>query len=393
MSGSRDPDPELSTTRLETEVLTERADLEAMAEEWNDLLFQSAVCTVFLTWEWISAWLDAMRPDARLFVVAVRDDQGRLAAIGPFYRARCTLVRLLPYRCLRILGDAGAGSDYGNLIARKDIEADATSAVLSCLAKQGGSWDLIWLASMGPTIDAARGLEEAVKRHGFACRTRGVEFARIRLPSSFEEYLAGLPAKVRYQMRRGVERLEGQFGGLLATCRRREDLGTALEDLFTLHGSRWQERGGPGVFADPRMRSFYHALGQRMLARGWLRLDRALVGDRVVAAQVGFSFQGVFYELQRGFSPDFTNIPGGLGTALRSMVLRRCFSEGVRTYDFLGGFTEDKHRAGAERTGGCDMLIVRGSLPNRLLFLSNTWPTGRYLKFAGSRGTWSWKAR
>jgi hypothetical protein len=105
-----------------------------------------------------------------------------------------------------------------------------------------------------------------------------------------------------------------------------------------------------------------------------------------VAAQFGFSFQGVFYGLQRGFDPSFPNVPGGVGTALRSMVLRRCFSEGIRTYDFLGGFTEAKGRAGAERTIGCDLLIFRRSIANKLLRRSGAWPTGRYFRFFGGEG-------
>jgi CelD/BcsL family acetyltransferase involved in cellulose biosynthesis len=369
--------------RFCVDVITTREDLEDLAGEWNDLLFRSPACDVFLTWEWITAWLEMINPHARLFVVIVRDEQGRLAAVGPFYQAHCTLLRLLGYRCLRILGDTVSGSEYINIIARRDVEQDATIAVLSFLARHTGSWDLIWLPNMGPTGDAARSLQAAALQMGFAFRTRGAEFASIRLPGSFEAYLDGLPAKIRYQMRRGLERLEQQHAGILANCGEKSALKASLEDLFTLHRSRWRERGTSDLFTEPRMRSFCHAMGLAMLEKGWLRLDRVIVGDRAVAAQIGFSFQGVFYELQRGFDPTFPNIPGGLGTALRSMVLRRCFSEGIRTYDFLGGFTEAKGRAGAERTIGCDMLIFRNSIANELLHRSRAWPTGRYFRFSG----------
>jgi CelD/BcsL family acetyltransferase involved in cellulose biosynthesis len=371
------------STRLRADIVTTRDGLEALAGEWNDLLFSSPACSVFLTWEWITAWLETIRPDARLFVVVVRDEQGRLAAVGPFYQAACTLVGLLEYSALRILGDAVSGSEYGNIIARRDVEQDATIAVLSFLADHTGSWDLIWLPGMGPTAHAARSLQAAARHTGFAFRTREAEFARIRLPGSFEAYLNGLPAKIRYQMRRGLEKLEQQHAGILENCGKKDALRPSLEDLFALHRSRWQERGMSGVFGDSRMRSFYHAVGLAMLEKGWLRLDRLIVGGRAVAAQFGFSFQGVFCGLQRGFDPSFPNVPGGLGTALRSMVLRRCFAEGIRTYDFLGGFTEAKGRAGAERTIGCDMLIFRSSIANELLRRSRTWPTGRYLHFSG----------
>jgi len=41
-------------------VVTSRDELETYAVEWNELLLSSDANTVFLTWEWISAWLEAI---------------------------------------------------------------------------------------------------------------------------------------------------------------------------------------------------------------------------------------------------------------------------------------------------------------------------------------------
>lgn len=364
-----------------THVITTRDDFEGLAGEWNDLLDRSAACTVFLTWEWIQAWLDVIRPEAKFLVVVVRDSNGRLAGIGPFYRTRVTLLRCVSYRCLRVLGDSKSGSEYVNVIVRRDVPCDAADEIFRFLAEHAGLWDTLWLPNMGPEEGASRIVQSAARSRGMRCRSREVGFARIRFDGTFEDYLKSLPRKIRYQMRRGLERLEHDRGAVLETCEREDQLEDAMADLFRLHQARWTNRREKGIFSNAMTRGHYKAMCLRMLRRGWLRLDRVMIDGKAVAAQIGFGFNGVFYELQRGFDPDFPNIPAGLGSAVRLMVIRRSFTEGIKYYDFLGAFTEDKSRSGAERLCGCDLLVVRPSLRNNLLFRSNSWPTGRFLRF------------
>ena len=365
----------------QTHVITTRDDFEGLADEWNDLLDRSAACTVFLTWEWIQAWLETIRPEAKFLVIVVRDSNGQLAGIGPFYRTRVTLLRCLPYRCLRALGDSRSGSEYVNVIVRRDVQCDAADEIFRFLAEHAGLWDTLWLPNMGPEEDASSMIQSAAGHRGMRCRSREVRFARIRFDGTFEDYLKSLPRKIRYQMRRGLERLEHDRGAVLETCELEDQLDDALADLFRLHQARWTNRREKGIFSNTTTREHYKALCLGMLRRGWLRLDRAMIDEKAVAAQIGFAFNGVFHELQRGFDPDFPNIPAGLGSAVRLMVIRRSFTEGIKYYDFLGAFTEDKNRAGAKNLCGYDLLVVRPSPRNNLLFRSTSWPTGRYLRF------------
>ncbi len=366
--------------RVEVELITNRQRLELLEREWNALLSDSRADTIFLTWEWISAWLDTLAADIQPAVLVARDASASLCGIAPFYRTKFTLAKLIRHRWLRVLGDADSGSEYGNIITRYDAEQEATQAILHYLRRQRRLWDALWLPNMGPSGDPWKRLEAAAGEAGLLVRSRGTEFARINLPDSFAAYLRSLPRKIRYQMRRGVERVEGDFAAVLVSCERGDQLDRFLDDLFRLHQARWNELGEPGSFSKPQKRAFYRAFSRRMLNRGWLRLDALHVDGRAVAGQIGFAYQGAFYELQRGLDTGLPNVPAGWGAALRCMVVRRCVEEGIATYDFLGGYSNDKRRAGAERACGRDLLLVRPSLRNDVLFKSNAWPTGRYLR-------------
>ena len=52
-----------------TEVVTTREELEAVADHWDDLLVESQADSIFLTWEWVSTWLETVYPEAPLLVI------------------------------------------------------------------------------------------------------------------------------------------------------------------------------------------------------------------------------------------------------------------------------------------------------------------------------------
>src|SRR5258706_89957 len=118
---------------MEVSAVTTRTELEALAPEWNDLLQASCADTIFLTWEYISAWLDAVAPRAELHVLTVRNGSGELVGIAPFYRRRILLRSVLTYRCLCILGDNESPAEYLDLIVRRDQQQQVLDALGAAL--------------------------------------------------------------------------------------------------------------------------------------------------------------------------------------------------------------------------------------------------------------------
>ena len=70
---------------LKVSVVDDERTLDALRAEWNGLLDDSASDTVFLTWEWITAWWRCYGAGKSLRVLKIEED-GRLHALIPFYR-------------------------------------------------------------------------------------------------------------------------------------------------------------------------------------------------------------------------------------------------------------------------------------------------------------------
>jgi CelD/BcsL family acetyltransferase involved in cellulose biosynthesis len=150
-----------------------------------------------------------------------------------------------------------------------------------------------------------------------------------------------------------------------------------IDALFDLHNRRRSLLDDPGCFVRrPAEAMFYRSFLPKALENGWLRLA-AITQDGVIEAiQIGYAYNGEFLQMQEGFNPDYVE---GAGNVLRHLIMETSITEGLRNYDFLGGFSEHKRRWKAKERFGHDLLIARPSIKTRLLFVKEIWPTGRYL--------------
>ena len=361
---------------MQTQVITNLADLHVLRSEWDHLLGSSAADSIFLTWEWIEAWLDAVRPGARLLVVAVRDANGRLAAVAPFYQGRLRLVGVMPYRCLRVLGDEESGAEYPDLIVRRGGEDEFVPHLAQALLEQRNAWDCLWLPSVSGWTGVLKRTQELCRSGGFRLHARSRDFAALDLPPTHEAYMQSLSHKRRAYLRREWRNLKASGRVEWLRAETESHVSELHAALFDLHQRRWSAVGQSGAFLrTPRLVRFYERFAASALRRGWLRVFGLNVDGRWRAVQYGYAYHGTFYALQEGYDPDLP----GVGNLLRNLVFKACIAEGLARYDFLADCTEHKRLWRAEPRYGHDLFIGRPTLKNTLLFTRPVWPTGRFL--------------
>lgn len=363
---------------LKAEVIKTQDALATSASEWNMLLEQSQARSIFLTWEWISAWLDAVRPDVALLVVVVRNRHDRLVGLAPFYLTGIRLLGAVRYRCLRVLGDCDSGAEYPDIMMRRGCEAEVLSAVAQTLREHRHKWDCLWLPNVAGWTGAPKRLRDLCITGGFHVHERPRDFGAVTLPGTYDAYFKSLSGNARSSIRRQKKRLEASQPVEFIVAQTNEQLREMLKALFDLHRLRWASIDEAGSFdRQPAMARFYERFAPVALQRGWLRLYGLKVGGVFKAVQYGYAYSGTFYQLQEGYDP---SAPKGVGNVLRHLVIKACIEEGLSEYDFLGEYTDHKRRWGAEQRTGCDLFIGKRSLRNALLFSKQIWPTGRYLR-------------
>jgi CelD/BcsL family acetyltransferase involved in cellulose biosynthesis len=354
-------------------------ELAPYAEAWNELLADSRANNVFLTWQWVEAWLKVVHPQAPLLTVIVREPGGRLLGIAPLYRSTLSMCGMLPFGCLRILGDRHTGAEYPDFILRRGHEHAALQAILPALLSDP-NWHCIWLSKMAGWTGTYEFLCETCRKLRLSMRTRNSEFATIELPNNYEDWLQSLSRHRRSWLRRKTKHLFAAHQVEHVRPRSEKDLPQLLEALFDLHQKHWHSVGQPSAFErTPHKKPFYYHVAVEAFRRGWLRLDALKVDGQIKAVQYGYTYNGTVYGIQEGYDPEaFSSI----GNVLRHLVIEQCIAEGISEYDFLAGFSEHKERWGGRKRLGYDLLIGRPCLRNKLLFAGHIWPTGRFLRAA-----------
>ncbi len=361
---------------LTAQIHTDAQALADLEGEWNALLARSRSDSIFLTWEWIAAWREAVAPHAPLLLVTVRDPAHRLVAVAPFYRTRMRLLGAVPYRVARVLGDFHSGSEYPDLIIDREVEDAAASALVEALLARRNLWDCLWLPRMAGWTGARERWRALCEAHGLWVHEHLRDFAPVDLREDFEGFLGTLSRNTRSSLRRRMRDVLDGDGATFCLCTP-DDREEFLDALFRLHAQRWATRGDEGSFRrQPHMEAFYRRFIPEAQQRGWLRLYGLRLGGELKAVQIGYVYGGTYSQLQEGFCP---SAPDGVGNVLRALSIESLIAEGVRCYDFLGEWSEHKRRWGATLRKGCDLFIGRPNLRTRLLFCREIWPFGRFL--------------
>ena len=347
-------------------------ELERLRPEWEALLAESASDTIFVTWEWMTAWWGAYGVPGELRIAACYDDSGVLRGIAPLRETTLTGYGQ-SVRALQFVGYApgDCDSDYLDLIVARGCEQAVMDALRSHLAEQIRGGTLLRLHEIpetSPNLAALDGLASAMSLE----RTESlVDCSTVRLPAKWEDYLAMLRPRFRTKVRSVLRNLESREDVGFRFCQSMEDVERLLPVLYDLHERRWGAEGKPGVFGDPRKRDFYRAISALLLERGWLRFSWLEWRGRVLACQYGFAYQGVYFQLQEGYEPDSEHWNVGVG--LRAWTIRQFLQEGLREYDFMAGTGRHKSDWGSEIKQNRRILLARVTPGNVLFFRGPQW--------------------
>lgn len=316
----------------------------ALAPCWNRLLSASRADTVFLTWEWLDAWVQTfLAPGRELFVLVVREGD-EIVGLAPWYLARSAGF-VLPVRSIAFLGSPETSSDYLDVIALKGREKRVALAIYDFLFGAGGRrWDA---AALREIPAASLFLAHVVDRLRQDGRHHQIDISAhcpaVALPATTEELLAGLSSGRRADLRRHLRIVERE--GAVEFREHPPGLdGKVWEAFFALYEQNW----GRG---DERARPFFQRYALQG-GEGRLRMDALACDGRYLAGLLQVSYHGVTSGVLMAVDKSRAYRSGvSLGNLLLGQCLTKAVGEGIATYDFLKGLEDYKfHWANSGRT-------------------------------------------
>jgi CelD/BcsL family acetyltransferase involved in cellulose biosynthesis len=213
--------------------------------------------------------------------------------------------------------------------------------------------DVLWLPSLpvGSPLHTAAMAVPSLVRGRF--RRRTVHWT-LRLPNSFDDFMAARSKKTRENLRRYSNRLVRDHGDSLSLRVFTEP--GEIDELFQQVeqvAAKTYQRGLGVALADTEEHRRMIELGLR---QGWFRAYMLYLGGRPVAFWPGTSFRGTFSIGTPGYDPALAEYRIGTYVLLR-VIEELCTEEGIDVLDFGFGESEYKRRLGSDSWEEEDVLV------------------------------------
>jgi peptidoglycan/xylan/chitin deacetylase (PgdA/CDA1 family)/CelD/BcsL family acetyltransferase involved in cellulose biosynthesis len=347
----------------------QESELQEWREAWSTLLRDCGCDTVFLTWEWVSAWWAAYGRPGELRILTAFDEDGALRGIAPL-RSQTVRKYGRTVSALSFVGDGSNDADYLDFPIARGYEQPVMEAFTRHLLLTRND-PVLLLNEIPATSPSLPLLKCQAELRNFIWTETDVPCGTVPLPKTWDEYLGMLRPRFRTKVRSVLRAIEGRPEFTFGFCETPEQIRELLPVLFDLHGRRWAEDGKPGVFGWDRKREFYANLSALLLDRGWLRFSWLAWNGRILACQYGFTYAGKYFQLQEGYEPASDHWNVGIG--LRAWSIREFVKEGIGEYDFLGGVGRHKTDWGCQVKQSKRIQLAADTWKNRLFCLGPEW--------------------
>lgn len=318
---------------LSKEVIQDNQQFSNLREEWTELLHDSEIDCIFLTWEWLFTWWQYLGEDRKLLIIAVRKN-GQLIGLAPLAIRPSRWKRLLPFKAVEFLGTGNAGSDYLDLILRKSFEQEAMREIAAELDQRRLT---VQLSNVREDTSFISYLVNQLTNQGWMISSIPVDrcpFIDLR-DKDWDSFVANLGKSHRYNLRRRLRKLREYFHVEMDLVEENVQRCAALKTLVDLHLHRWSGRGGSSAFHTKKLIGFHEKFTGLALERGWLRLYILRLNGKPAAGFYCMNYKDKYYYYQAGFDQNYSSYSVGLaGIAL---LVNKAIEEGAAEFDFLHG--------------------------------------------------------
>jgi CelD/BcsL family acetyltransferase involved in cellulose biosynthesis len=302
--------------------------------DWSSLVTADAAGTFFHTPQYLKLYWEEFAEQPEHLLLAFAEEDGVQVGAAALERLDGTI---------RFLGGTEV-TDYMGPVALPEVRDAVAKELFVALARRD-DWRVADLRGLAEDLSWLDALAEAAAAQGF-----GVEVTDdqngvapfLPIPGSYDGYLAGLPSKLRHEIKRKARKLESEGGPYRVSVAQRDTLEEHLDRFVELHRT---SEGPKGVFMQPGMEIFFRRLGEAFLPRGVFNLTFIEVGGERIAGTIGFRHEGTFFLYNSAFDRAWQHLSPGM--VLVAENIRIAIEAGCSGFDLLKGDYPYKYRFGA----------------------------------------------
>jgi CelD/BcsL family acetyltransferase involved in cellulose biosynthesis len=315
---------------ISVDVVTDYTDFCRLESQWNETVDRSGLTYPFLRHEWLRTWWDCFGSGRDLLALVVRSGH-RILALAPLMRERATMYGIGVRRIQFLHNDQTPRADV--IVAERADEA--YQAIWNTLLNSHGRWDVLQLSQLPGESATPSRVQALAKTRGYPTGMWRCDNAPyLELTRSWDDYLGGLTAKLRSNIRNRIGRLK-EFGEpRLEVIGDPREILEARQDALALEASGWKRDEGTAIGSDAQLARFYSQLAARAGASGWMRLLFLNVGGRRIATSYASIYQGRLFLFKTGYDPAYAKCSPF--RVLTYFAIQDAMAKGLTEFDFLG---------------------------------------------------------
>lgn len=311
-------------------------DTPQLKSVWQQLESR-AEANFFLSWHWISTWLEAYQPNAQLLCIKNAET---IVGLGLLVKHRQYRYGLLKSEQLYLHQTGKPKEDqiwieYNGLLHDQSQSDAITKAAFAHLSAQYSGWDECVLGAI--TQHQANLITASLNVYSdelWAANSYCVDLQLLR--DNNRQYLDSLSANTRGQIRKSIREYQAIGELQLRPAASIEQAQAFFDQAAPIHQARWGSAAGESGFANPEFIRFHRLLINNNWAKGFVNLYQLTVNEEVLGFFYNFIYQGRVYfylsALQESAQPKLK--PGLVGHCL---LIQHYIEQGLASYDFLGG--------------------------------------------------------
>lgn len=324
--------------------ISENLDLSQLKSTWLNLEAKNNGLSFFHSWEWLETWLHIYKPEVLL--VSAKHD-GKTVALGLFGKSQETRHYIVKSNQLRLFQTGDQQEDqiwveFNDFLCHPDHLEEATNACLNALLSHKYRCDEIVISMI--LESRAESLQNIFNHASISLSTPAYKTNLQQLSANKGHYLDSLSRNTRYQINHSNKNYKNLYGTLKLSFAK--NITQALQywkEAGELHAKRWHDSG----FRNPKFVSFHEELMIKNFDSGLIDVVKITAGNHLVAIiyniiykqNVYFYLQGLQYETDGKLKP---------GLTAHSMLIEHYLQNDIKSYDFMGGYSQYKKQLSQE---------------------------------------------
>ena len=312
-------------------------------DDWNQILSNSVVNTIFITPEWQSIWYKRFVSDKQLKIHTIKENN-QILGIIPI---------LLDSDEITFIGDPDL-YDYMDFPVALGHEEKFYQLAWKYLTSL--DWNVMSLNSIPESSPTMKILPKLASGMGYEVDLFESEKTPLsNLSTDWETYIANLPKKYRHELRRKIRRLDSnveyiQYEAVITD----DNVEQIMDDFFLLMSSSMEDKE---TFLISKNKSFFIDIAKQLTKKDQFKLFFMEIDKKKVAACICFDYDNKYLLYNSGYNPEFSSLSVSLIN--KAFSIKDAIEKDKSEFNFLKGVERYKYHLGASDYSVFDLKISR----------------------------------